>query len=397
MTISSTQIFSVKYSVLTNRLIVAAAGAGKTTRIIAESVAAVRSGEKVLVITYTEANQRELITRFEAEEYALRANFVVKGLFTFLLEDFVRPYQKCLFAERVDNINFNQSNPHKRGNFTIRNRQEILNCGNVNPLHYLSIGEARVHTTFLAKLACRITSVTGGKTVHRVAAIYNHIYVDEVQDLIGCDYGVIDAIRKLSNIKITCVGDFRQTIYETAVGTKQPKTSVQKFDKFIAMGFVPEQLSYSHRSIQAICDIADLVHENEGYERTQSMVDVIPERFENHNGVFVVKKSEVGTYLTQYQPTVLRWSTPSSRFIKDSSINKFNFGKAKGLGFDRVLILPTAKYIQYLKKGNAVFKNEKTEAVKNKLYVAMTRARYSLAFLIEDADAARIGYPIWRP
>ena len=53
--------------------------------------------------------------------------------------------------------------------------------------------------------------------------------------------------------------------------------------------------------------------------------------------------------------------------------------------------------IQYLKKDNTVFNNKKNETVKNKLYVAMTRARYSLAFLIEDADATRIGYQIWRP
>ena len=145
-----------------------------------------------------------------------------------------------------------------------------------------------------------------------------------------------------------------------------------------------------------ICDFADLVHENEGYEKTESLVNGIPEEFGDHNGVFVVKKSGVDNYLAQYQPTVLRRSIPSSGFIKDSRIYKVNFGKAKGLGFDRVLILPTVKYVQYLKKNNTVFKSDKTEEAKNKLYVAMTRARYSLAFLIDDADASKVGCPIWQ-
>jgi superfamily I DNA/RNA helicase len=109
--------------------------------------------------------------------------------------------------------------------------------------------------------------------------------------------------------------------------------------------------------------------------------------------VFVVKKSDVDNYLAQYQPKVLRRSIPNSGFIKDSRIYKVNFGKTKGLGFDRVLILPT---VQYLKKNNTVFKSDKTEEAKNKLYVAMTRARYSLAFLIDDADASKVGYPIWQ-
>lgn len=138
------------------------------------------------------------------------------------------------------------------------------------------------------------------------------------------------------------------------------------------------------------------MHENEGYEKTESLVNEIPEEFGDHNGVFVVKKSDVDYYLAQYQAKVLRRSIPSSGFIKDSRIYKLNFGKAKGLGFDRVLILPTVKYVQYLKKNNTVFKSDKTEEAKNKRYVAMTRARYSLAFLIDDADASKVGYPIWQ-
>jgi len=379
-------------------LIVAAAGAGKTYQIIEESVEAVRAGHKVLVVTYTEANQRELISRFEEKEYERRANFVVKGLYSFLLEDFIRPYQSCFFEDRIDSLFFNQSNPHKRGKYPIPGRQELLSCGSPNPNHYLTKEEGRAHSTFLAKLAKKITDKCQGATVNRLADIYHHIYIDEVQDLIGWDYDVIDTIVKFSDINITCVGDFRQTIYSTANGTKQPKTSAQKLERFTRMKFEDLPLSCSRRSIQSICDCADLIHDNEGYEKTISLVTEIPSEFEDHNGVFAVKRSELDQYLSHYLPTVLRWSISSSGFIRNDRVEKVNFGKSKGLGFDRVLILPTTKYVQYLKKDNTVFndKDAKTEETKNKLYVAMTRARYSLAFLIDDTDAAKVGFPIWQ-
>ena len=379
-----------------NRLIIAAAGAGKTYQIISESLEAVRAGKKVLVITYTEANQRELVSRFEEKEYALRANFVVKGWFSFLLEDFIRPYQTCLFPERIDSIRFNDSNPHRKGKYAIPGRAESLASGGVNPKHYLSDGATSVHTQFIAKLARKVSDQSENKAIKRLAEIYDHLYIDEVQDLIGWDYEVIDLVRQLSDLEVICVGDFRQTIYATAHATKKPTTSAEKLDKFISMGFEQQPNSCSRRSLQSICDFADQVHAGEGYEKTDSLVTQVPDEFNSHQGVFVVKHSDLDSYLEQFAPTVLRWSIPASNFIKNSNIDKVNFGKAKGLGFDRVLILPTNKILQYLKKDNKVFKQEKTEKSKNQLYVAITRARYSLALLVDDAEASKIGIDIWQ-
>ncbi|WP_368497717.1 hypothetical protein [Marinobacter sp. 2_MG-2023] len=43
---------------------IAAAGAGKTHRIISEAGDYANQGDKVLVVTYTESNQKELVSRF---------------------------------------------------------------------------------------------------------------------------------------------------------------------------------------------------------------------------------------------------------------------------------------------------------------------------------------------
>ena len=57
-----------------------------------------------------------------------------------------------------------------------------------------------------------------------------------------------------------------------------------------------------------------------------------------------------------------------------------NFGEAKGLTFDRVLIFPHGLGKKWLCTGELTHV-EKSVA---KIYVGVTRARYSLAFVFDD-------------
>ncbi len=70
---------------------------------------------------------------------------------------------------------------------------------------------------------------------------------------------------------------------------------------------------------------------------------------------------------------------------------EFNFGMSKGLGFDRVLIFPTTAIVKFLKDG----KLTKTAKGKEqpafnlaKFYVALTRARYSVAIVCDFKNEA---------
>lgn len=60
------------------------------------------------------------------------------------------------------------------------------------------------------------------------------------------------------------------------------------------------------------------------------------------------------------------------------SIKTMNFGISKGLTFDRVLIKPTEKIMNFLKYGSI------PEKAKEKLYIAITRARYSVGFIVPN-------------
>ncbi|SGZ09796.1 Putative uncharacterized protein [Moritella viscosa] len=67
------------------------------------------------------------------------------------------------------------------------------------------------------------------------------------------------------------------------------------------------------------------------------------------------------------------------------------------MGFDRTLIIPTANYEKYILGDITALDVGKTDTAKNKLYVAITRARYSVAFVIDDRKLLASQLPIWEP
>jgi len=162
---------------LSRKVVIASDGAGKTHRIISEAGDYANQGNTVLVVTYTENNQKELISRFSSLNLD-NDKFVVKGLFSFLLEDVVRPYQRCAFGERIETINFNSNgDPHKRNGRTIPGRKDLLVCGSLNPDYYLTQCRKKAHTTYLSKLASKIMKLKEKEILDRLGGIYKHIYL----------------------------------------------------------------------------------------------------------------------------------------------------------------------------------------------------------------------------
>lgn len=380
-----------------NKLISACAGAGKTHRIVSEAIQAIDKGERILIITYTINNQKEIYEKYKSLGGNDYKNFKVKGLFTFLLEDIIRPYQNVIFKERIESLIFNERDPHKIGNRTIFGRKEILDNGETNPLHFLTQNGNKAHSTYLSKLAKRIITKTKNAPIKRLENIYNKLYFDEVQDLVGWDYEIIDAISKSKKISLTCVGDFRQTIYQTAITTKKPLSTIEKKQFYIDKNFEMEDISLCRRSILEICELSDTVHSNMGFPPTTSNVKVNDPNIMNHIGAFAVKDSDVNNYITRFNPVLLRSKVTSGKKYAIESLQKFTYGKAKGLGFDRVLILPTKEYISFLCGERDVFNDQKTESSKNKLYVALTRARYSVAIIYPDVIPKNCPLKIWTP
>ncbi len=68
------------------------------------------------------------------------------------------------------------------------------------------------------------------------------------------------------------------------------------------------------------------------------------------------------------------------------------FGDSKGQTVDHVLIHPTDRFIKFLKGQDGAFADKQTS--QNKLYVAITRARYSVAFIVNDKHFEDV---LWQP
>jgi DNA helicase-2/ATP-dependent DNA helicase PcrA len=122
---------------LTKQLLIACAGAGKTTKIVTESIQLTNIGKKVLIITYTHSNQKELIQKFKELKGTRNDLFIVKGWYSFILEDIIRPYQRCIISKRITGIYLNSQNPHIHKGRNIAGRAERI--GNYyNPSHFLT-------------------------------------------------------------------------------------------------------------------------------------------------------------------------------------------------------------------------------------------------------------------
>ncbi len=122
------------------------------------------------------------------------------------------------------------------------------------------------------------------------------------------------------------------------------------------------------RCNKSICDLSNKLFPN--FQATASGNNDTTE----HSGVFLIKEQDIENYLQKFEPIQLR---DSKRTNVNENYRVMNFGEAKGLSFDRVLIYPTEPFIKWLKDNNA----ELAETSRSKLYVAITRARHSVAII----------------
>ena len=142
----------------------------------------------------------------------------------------------------------------------------------------------------------------------------------------------------------------------------------QTFEYFAKKGKVCIQKQHvSRRFNREICNFANRIYPNENNITTS--MDTRTE----HDGVYLIHRKDVKKYVQYFHPAVLRWSVSTNTDGFDS----INYGACKGQTYDRVLIYPTGKLLDFLLKGKEL-------SSKNKYYVAVTRPRYSIAIVIDS-------------
>ena len=83
-----------------NKLIIAAAGAGKTTFLVKE---ALKCQNRVLITTFTTENEKEIRNKFVRECGCIPGHVTIQTWFSFLLQHGVKPYQG-ICDERLYNM-----------------------------------------------------------------------------------------------------------------------------------------------------------------------------------------------------------------------------------------------------------------------------------------------------
>ena len=356
---------------MANFLTLGAAGSRKTQEIV-EHCAALPRDRRVLVLTYTQANQAELRRRLR--QYAAgHSAITVFGWFTFLLRDFARPFLPFSFAgKRVCGFNFDgQPSRFAKG------------C------HRFLDSTGAVYACELGRLAYELVTASGGALLHRLECIYDEILIDEVQDLSAYDWEVVDVLLK-SPIEVRMVGDIRQAVLATNPRSSKNKRyayadAVEWFREREARGeLIVVESCNTWRCHPTIAEFSDTIFDSGWlFPKTVSL----NEKETDHDGVFLVRSRDVYDYVVHFRPQCLRSSVASNRAL---DLEFMNFGVAKGMAWRRVLIAPTAGIERFLQSGTYL---EPIPAAR--FYVAATRAEQSVAIVLDDPGASPL--PYWEP
>lgn len=296
--------------------------------------------------------------------------------YEFLLREGVKPYQAYKTnIGRVRSINFVARTNSPPLRFTPK----------ANFDQYYLDDNNDVYRDRVAELVCLLDHESGGKVLARLTDCYDALFVDEMQDLSAYDLVLLERLLA-SGLQLLIVGDPRQSVYSTNTAARYKQYRRSAIIHWIeareeAGQLEVEPLTICYRSNQAICDFADGLY-SDLPQTTSVNAEIVDDM-----GIYLVDPTDVDTYRQAHSPQELRWS----RSVSVDAGCVRNFGQVKGMAFDRVLIHATEPITNYLRTGAAL----KDEA-RSKLYVAVTRARHSVAVVPKRqiADSA-LGY--WTP
>jgi DNA helicase II / ATP-dependent DNA helicase PcrA len=365
-----------------NKIIIAAAGSGKTTYLVKESLKI--KGERVLITTYTESNEAEIRQRFYELVGHVPANVVIMTWFSFLISHGVKPFQGSLFEFLVRGMVLvsTQSGLKCR----TREGKPIFWPENDIDKHYFD-SIRRVYSDKLPKLVIRCNEKSGGAVIDRISRVFPHVFVDEVQDLAGYDLDILAAIAGSSS-RLLMVGDPRQVTYLTHHERRLHKYADggivdflrNELPKKVPIEIDETTLNRSHRNSTIICAVSSRLFPSLPAPQACECVQCRTGSAVAHN-IFVLRMADYSYYMATIQPMQLR--DKITTFGIEHQWPAMNFGESKGRGFDHVVIIPTKPMQQWLTEPTTDLKSQS----RAKFYVALTRGRYSVAIAMDWGTA----------
>lgn len=367
---------------MSNRVIFAAAGNGKTYNICKEAKSKSKISKKsILLLSYTNEGVKSIKNEYAKQNKGvIDSNIVIKTWYNFLLTDLIKPYQ-CLLNLKTKHYNSEKvvkipENFIKSIAFYQNDKPKWYNAGHVQ---YFLNDAKDIRKDEVSQLAYLCNKHSLGKVVNRLSLVYSDIYIDELQDYAGWDLELFSVLFS-SNINITCVGDYRQATYRT---NNSQKNRQYRDDKIINFFKAKEQqkeciIKYSlktKRFNNHICNYVNKIFNDGNLVCTDS---------DNQNegvsyvGVYVIESKYVNLYCETYHPTILKYNANTVTNVEKCM--SFNYGSSKGQTFDRVLIYPISTILPFIIKNGRIEANQ----TKSKFYVACTRAKFSIVFVVDE-------------
>lgn len=327
-------------------VILAVAGSGKTTHLVNK----LDTEKRFLIITYTINNVSNLRSRIAEKFQCLPQNIHLISYFNFLYSFCYKP--TLLYKVRAKGINFE---PCKNKFATGLNR-------------YRDPG-LRLYSNRIAKFLDD-QGVTD-EVLQRISKYFDYVFIDEVQDFAGHDFNFLKNILS-ADVNVTCVGDYFQHTFDTSRDGPVNRSLHDNFAKykkqFTGMGIAVDEdtLKKSYRCSPSVCSY---VSENLG-------IDIQSNRTDATSISFIDDQERADAILSD--------DTTIKLFFKESSKypgNTMNWGAVKGEDrYNNVCIALNDTTLKSYKKSDL---SGLVTSTRNKLYVALTRAKGDIFFVPE--------------
>lgn len=334
------------------RVMFAAAGSGKTTYIVEN----LTKEKRTLIVTYTNSNYENLYKKITNKfDGVWPDNVVLMTYFSFLFKFCYKPFLADLIQAK--GILY-EPNPNR-------------NCPQTSSLYYMTKNKY-LYSNRLSLLLQKKHVVDLIK--ERIKKYFDEFIIDEIQDIAGRDFSFLEDLMT-SDINILLVGDFYQHTFDTS---RDGNANKKLFDdknsyeqRFEVKGVCcdSDTLKNSWRCSKNTCDF---VRENIGIEIFSNRPDTDVTTIE-----FVSDMDSIKNLLNNPDIIKLHYQN-SSKF----GIHHKNWGDTKGEDhYNDVCVLLNKKTMKKFNEGKL---KELPQSTKNKLYVAITRARGNVYFVEED-------------
>lgn len=371
---------------MTHLFVHAVAGSGKTEHIV-RTCADNENPKRRLIITLTDSGQEELASRL-SEACTVEQYPDVLGWYAFLIRHYVQPFLPYLF-EGVRPTGFiYDRDRHPRNHYRLAGAKRYFSS------------DGSIYRESLPELAIKISDAAQGQVEHRLSRIYDEIIIDEAQDISRKSLDVIARLLDCVCPGLMMVGDVRQSLLDSdqmsGKNKKADRLGLMKWyrEHERAGRLTIEEINTTKRSNQHIASFSDAIFpEVLDFAATESA----NKKPTGHDGVFLIHESHLNQYIEMYGPKPLRYSSASGKSL--DHVGFTNIGQVKGLTFDRVLLYPTQAMLELVVTGKAM-----AEKSACSFYVAVTRARASVAIIVEDKkldklplDALAMPAKLWSP